>query len=67
MLIDIEVVDTQLDCNIMLGCNFMYAMKAIVSSLFWVMMFPYNGKVVTINQVTYQEPSAKGSLDNISS
>ena len=43
----------------------MYAMKFVTSSLFQVMMFPHNGKVVTIDQLTYHEPSIKGPPDNI--
>lgn len=31
------------------------------------MMFPHNEKVVTINQLTYHELGAKGSLDNFNS
>lgn len=43
----------------------MYAMKDIASSLFQAMMFTHNSKVVTIGQLTYHEPGAKGTLDNI--
>lgn len=45
----------------------MYAMKEVASSLYRIMMFPHNGKVVTINQLTYHEPDTKGTPDNINS
>jgi hypothetical protein len=45
----IEVIDAPLDYNIILGLNFMYAMKAIASSVFHSMIFPHNGKLVTID------------------
>jgi hypothetical protein len=65
ILIDIEVIDAQLDYNIFLGCTYMYAMKAVASSVFWTIMFPHNGKIVTIDQVTHYEPNPSTSLDNI--
>jgi hypothetical protein len=43
----------------------MYAMKAVASSVFRTIMFPHNGKIVTIDQVTHYEPNPSASLDNI--
>jgi hypothetical protein len=43
----------------------MYAMKAVASSIFWTMMFPYNGNIVTIDQVSHYEPNPFANLDNI--
>jgi hypothetical protein len=43
----------------------MYAMKAVVSSIFQTMMFPHNGKIVTIDQVSYYEPNPSANIDNI--
>jgi hypothetical protein len=57
ILIDIEVIDAQLDYNILFGRNYMYAMKAVASSVFRTMMFPHNGKIVTIDQLTHYEPN----------
>jgi hypothetical protein len=65
ILIDIEVIDAQLDYNILLGRTYMYAMKAVASSVFRTIMFPHNGKIVTIDQVTHYEPNPSDSLDNI--
>jgi hypothetical protein len=65
ILIDIEVIDAQLDYNILLGCSYMYAMKAVASSVFRTIMFPHNGKIVTIDQVSHYEPNPSANLDNI--
>jgi hypothetical protein len=65
ILIDIEVIDAPLDYNIFLGCTYMYAMKVVASSVFRTIMFPHNGKIVTIDQVTHYEPNPSASLDNI--
>jgi hypothetical protein len=43
----------------------MYAMKAVASSVFRTMMFPHNGKIVTIDQVSHYEPNPSANLDNI--
>ena len=47
--IEVEVVDAPLDYNILLGRNCMYSMQAVSSSLFRVVCFPFNGKIVTID------------------
>jgi hypothetical protein len=65
ILIDIEVIDAQIDYNILLGCSYMYAMKAVASSVFSTIMFPHNGKIVTIDQVSHYEPNPSANLDNI--
>jgi len=43
----------------------MYPMKAITLSMFHLMMFPHEGKVVTIDQLTYYEPRSPENLDNV--
>ena len=43
----------------------MYAMKAVASSTFQTMMFPHNGKIITINQVSHYEPNPSSNIDNI--
>src|SRR5713226_8985968 len=53
VLIDIEVVNTQLDYNLLLGRSYMYVMRAVVSTIFCLMMFPHKGKIMTVDQLTY--------------
>jgi hypothetical protein len=43
----------------------MYFMKAIASSIFQTMMFPHNGKIITIDQVSHYEPKPSVNIDNI--
>ena len=45
--IDVMVVQGPLDFNL-LGHDYVYAMKAVVSTLFRVMHFPHDGKIVVI-------------------
>ena len=59
--IEVEVVDAHLDYNLLLGRNWMYSMQAIASSLFRVVCFPFNGKIVTIDQTSFKNPSVTTS------
>jgi hypothetical protein len=43
----------------------MYAMKAFVSFIFRTMMFPHNGKIITIEQVSHYEPNPSANINNI--
>lgn len=45
----IEVIDSPLDYNILLGHSYTYAMLAITSAIFYEMCFPHEGKIVTID------------------
>jgi hypothetical protein len=49
MEVDVEVVDAPLDYKLLLGCNWTYAMTAVVSSVFHTLCFPHVGKIVTID------------------
>jgi hypothetical protein len=53
MAIEVEVVDAPLDYNILLGCNWIYAMSVVMSSVFHVLCFPHEGKIVTIDQLYF--------------
>ena len=48
------VVQGPLDYNILLGRDYIYSMGAIVSSLFRVMCFPHEGRVVhLVDQLSF--------------
>lgn len=65
ILTDKEVLDAQLDYNILLGRSYMYEMKAVTSSVFRVMIFPHDRKIVTIDQLTYYEKKTLTALDGV--
>jgi hypothetical protein len=46
------VVKGPLDFNMILGCDYIYSMKVVVSTLFRVMHFAHNGSIVTIDQLS---------------
>ena len=54
--IDVMVVQGPLYFNMLLGRDYVYAMKAVVSTLFRVMHFSHDGKIVTIDQLSFVTP-----------
>ena len=65
VMTDIEVVYAQLYYNILLGRSYMYTMNAICSLAFHITIFPFNGKIVTLNHLNYYYPHANTNPENI--
>jgi hypothetical protein len=51
--VEVEVFDTPLEYNLLLGRSWVDPMRAVVSTLFLVLRFPHQGKVVTIDQLSF--------------
>jgi hypothetical protein len=62
IFIDVMVVRDPLDFTLLLGWDYVYAMKALVSTLFRVISFPHNGRIVTIDQLSFIDPDWVTSL-----
>ena len=56
VIIDVMVVQDSLDFSLLLGRDYVYAMKTIVSTLFRVISFPHDGIMVTIDQLSFVGP-----------
>jgi hypothetical protein len=63
VFIDAMVVQDPLDFSLLLGRDYVYAMKAIVSTLFHVISFPHGGIIVTIDQLSFNSPDWMTSLN----
>jgi hypothetical protein len=50
--VEVEVFDAPLDYNLLLGCSWIDSMLTVVSTLFRVLHFPHQGKVITVDQLT---------------
>ena len=50
------VVQGPLDFNLLLGRDYVYAMKAVVSTLFQVMYFLHDRNIVTIDKLSFVKP-----------
>ena len=58
------VVQGPLYFNLLLGRDYVYAMKAVVSTLFRVMHFPHAGKIVTIDHLSFVTPEDRITPSN---
>jgi hypothetical protein len=56
MCIEVEVVDASLKYNLFLGRSWTYAMQAVVTTVFWVLLFPHKGRIMTIDQLSFSHP-----------
>jgi hypothetical protein len=62
VLVDVIVVQGPLDFNMLLEHDYVYAMNVVVSTLFWVMHFPHNGSIVTIDQLAFDNHHPNSAL-----
>ena len=62
--IDVMVVQGPLDFNLLLGRDYVYTMKDVVSTLFRLMNFPHDGKIVTIDQLSFVTPDHRITPSN---
>ena len=53
MNVEVEFINAPLDYNLLLGRSWFYAMTIVASSVFQLLSFPHNRKIVTINQLDY--------------
>jgi hypothetical protein len=63
VFIDVMVVQDPLDFALLLGRDYVYAMKYIVSTLFHVISFPHDGRVMTVDQLSFIDPALISSLN----
>jgi hypothetical protein len=54
--IDYMVVHDPLEFTLVLGRDYVYTMKAIVYTLLRVIYLPHNGKIMTIDQISFVDP-----------
>jgi hypothetical protein len=54
--VEVEVVDAPLDYNLLLGRSWTYAMQDVVATVFRVLLFPHEGQIVTIDQLSFSRP-----------
>jgi hypothetical protein len=60
--VEVEVVDAPIDYNLLFGQSWTYAMEVVPSSYFRCIKFPQEGKLVTIDQLSfYNAPNEPGT------
>jgi hypothetical protein len=60
--VEVEVVDAPLDYNLLLGHNWTYSMIIIVSSILCTLCYPHEGKIMTIDQLSFMFSSPNASI-----
>jgi hypothetical protein len=63
--VEVEVVDAQLDYNILLGRSWTYAMQAVVATIFRVLLFPHEDRIVTIDQLSFSHPDPSSGASTV--
>jgi hypothetical protein len=63
VFIDVMVVQDPLDFSLLLGRDYVYAMKAIVSTLFHVIYFPHDERIMNVDQLSFIDPNWIASLN----
>jgi hypothetical protein len=53
MCIVVEVVNASLDYNFLLGRIWTYAMQLVVTTILWILLFPHEGRIVSIDHLSF--------------
>ena len=51
------MVNAPLDYNLLLGCSWFYPMQAVASTVYRLVHFPHQGKIISIDQLDYCTPN----------
>jgi hypothetical protein len=63
--IEVEVFDASLDYNLLLGKSWTYTMQAVVATVLWVLLFPHEGHIVTIDQLSFSRPDPSSRVSTV--
>jgi hypothetical protein len=64
--VKVEVVDATLDYNVLIGRSWTYVMHAMVMIVFWVLLFPHEGQIVSIDQLFFSYPDPSSGASTVS-
>jgi hypothetical protein len=53
------------DYNLLLGRSWTYAMHAVVATVFWVLLFPHEGRIVSIDQLSFSHPDPSSRASTV--
>ena len=66
VIVEVEVVNAPLDYNLLLGQSWLYPMRAIASTIYRLVCFPHQGKIIYVNQLDYCTPKLRfNSIANV--
>jgi hypothetical protein len=65
LCVEAEVVDAFLDYNILLGRSWTYSMQVVVMIVFQVLVFPHEGRIVSIDQLSFSHPDPSSGVSMV--
>lgn len=57
--VEVEVVNAPLDYNLLLGRSWFYPMRVVTSTVYRLVHFPHQGRIVSIDQLDYYSPNVQ--------
>ena len=60
--VEVEFVDAKLNYNLLLGHSWTHAMLYLPSTLFRLLKFPHEGKIITVDQLSFFTSSSKNNV-----
>jgi hypothetical protein len=63
--VEVEVVNASLNYNLLLGRILTYAMKEVVVTVLWVLLFPHEGQIVSIDQLSFYHPDPSSRVSTV--
>jgi hypothetical protein len=66
MCVEVEVVNVPLNYNIFLGRSWTYSMTTVVSTIFRVLCFPHEGRIITVDQLSFSRPGPSSRAPTVS-
>jgi hypothetical protein len=66
LCVEVEVVDVPLDYNLLLAKSWTYAMHAVVATIFQVLLFPHEVRIVIIDQLSFSHPNPSSGASTVS-
>jgi hypothetical protein len=63
---EVELVNAPLNYNLLLGRSWTYAMDAVVATVFRLLLFPHEGRIVTIDQFSFFHPDPSSGASTVS-
>ena len=60
--IEVEVVNVPLDYNLLLGRSWFYPMRVVASTVYRLVRFPHQGRIISIDQLDYCSPNVRFDL-----
>ena len=65
ILVEFMVIEDPLDLNMLLGCDYVYAMQDVVSTFIRLMYFNHGKEIATIDQLDFRDPSPDPNRDQV--